>query len=168
MRFPHYIFVVAVTTLIHNVCSAPVWYVYLLYSRLLFNRTNTPDNNGNISNLFYCYYSIDLQFAYTFFSGVFLQYSVFFLYFKALTRSLSIYDSLSLCFSCNNSMQHNAIVFNQRYNSFFVQFTSQFYCSHISHFGLTISLFEMMTVSKHIALCVFSPFIYVIYIILKQ
>lgn len=24
------------------------------------------DNNGNISNLFYCYYSIDLQFAYTF------------------------------------------------------------------------------------------------------
>lgn len=28
--------------------------------------TNAPDNNGNISNLFYCYYSIDLQFAYTF------------------------------------------------------------------------------------------------------
>lgn len=35
------------------------WYVYVGY-------TSAPDNNGNISNLFYCYYSIDLQFAYTF------------------------------------------------------------------------------------------------------
>lgn len=32
------------------------------------------DNNGNISNLFYCYYSIDLQFAYTSFAHLFVRF----------------------------------------------------------------------------------------------
>lgn len=31
------------------------------YACCYIHTTNAPDNNGNISNLFYCYYSIDLQ-----------------------------------------------------------------------------------------------------------